>query len=168
MRETKEGPDRETAVGRRPKVTARGEGEALRVLGDAQRVKLTGADTGGRFTLIENENPPGTTLPLHRHRREDEIFYVVEGRVEFTIDGERVTGEAGATVLLPRGVPHTWEVVGDGPARMLIMLLPAGLEDFFRRVTVLSEDGPPEPERLGPLAEEFGIEILDGDGGPPA
>lgn len=151
-----------------PTITTRGEGEALRVLGDAQRVKLTGADTDGRFTLIENENPPGTGLPMHLHRHEEEIFYVVEGRVEFTVDGERVTGEAGTTVFLPRGVPHRWEVVGDAPARMLIMLLPAGLEEFFRRVTDLSADGPPEPERLGPLAEEFGIEILDGDGGPPA
>lgn len=164
MRESREQTEREAAA-RGPKVTGRGRGEELHVLGDTQRVRLTGADTGGRFTLIENENPPGTKLPLHVHRGEDEIFYVLEGRVEFTVDGDRVVAEPGSSIFLPRGVPHDWEVVGDGPARMLIMLLPAGLEAYFRALSALPEDGPPDPDRLAALSEEHGIEILESGGG---
>lgn len=151
-------------LAREPKISVRDQGDSLNVLGDTQRVKLTGEDTQGRFTLVENENPPGTTLPVHLHRNEDEVFYVVEGRVEFDVAGEVVEGEPGATVFLPRGVPHTWKVVGDEPARMLIMLFPAGLEGYFRELSALPSDGPPDMEKVMEISERHGIEFLDPEG----
>lgn len=163
---TSQRPPEGARPARGAKVTVRGQGDALGVLGDAQRVKLTGDDTGGRFTLIENENPPGTTLPVHLHRNEDEAFYVVEGRVEFDVAGDRVVGEPGATVFLPRGVPHTWRVVGEGPARMLIMLTPAGLEGYFRELSALPTDGPPDMGRVLEISERYGIEFPGLQGGP--
>lgn len=172
MRKTEETAGREAAAagalaeGRRPSVAARGEGERLDVLGDRQTVRLTGDETEGRFALIENENPPGTALPLHLHRREDEAFYVLEGRVDFTVDGERVPAGAGSTVFVPRGVPHTWEVVGAATARMLIMLFPAGLEGYFRKMSALAANGPPDMERVAALSEEYGIEILEAGEAP--
>lgn len=158
----------EARFARRPKITVRGQGDTLNVLGDAQRVKLTGEDTQGRFTLIENENPPGTTLPVHVHRNEDEVFYVIEGRVEFDVAGERVVGESGATVFLPQGVPHTWRVVGEVPARMLIMLMPAGLEAYFRELSALPADGPPDVEQILAISERYGIEFPEPEGGGPS
>ena len=83
---------------RAPKIVMRGEGPSLNVIGDTHTVKLTGTDTQGRFTLIKNLNPPGTTLPMHTHYNEDEVFYVVEGQVEFTANAASVLCEAGATV----------------------------------------------------------------------
>lgn len=153
---------------RKAKITVRGQGDSLNVLGDVQRVKLTGDDTQGRFALIENENPPGTTLPVHLHRNEDEIFYVVEGRVEFDVAGERVVGEPGATVFLPQGVPHTWRVVGETPARMLIMLMPAGLEGYFRELSALPADGPPDMGRVLEISGRYGIEFPEAQNILPA
>lgn len=144
---------------REAKFTVRGQGETLNVLGDNQVVKLTGAETEGRFTLVENENPPGVGPPPHVHRNEDEAFYVLEGRVEFEVDGDKVVGEAGATVFLPRGSTHTWRVVGEEPARMLIMLMPAGLEDYFRELSALAADGPPEMEKVLEVSARYGIEF---------
>lgn len=149
----------EARFAREAKITVRGQGDMFNVLGDVQRVKLTGEDTQGRFTLIENENPPGTTLPVHLHRNEDEVFYVVEGRVEFDVAGERVVGEPGATVFLPQGVPHTWRVVGEEPARMLIMLMPAGLEEYFRELSALPTDGPPDMGQVLEISGRYGIEF---------
>lgn len=141
-----------------PRLLAPGEGERLDVLGDRQTVKISGAETGGAFALIENVNPPGTGIPPHVHHREDEAFYVLEGRVEFTVEGEAHEVEAGAVVFLPRGTAHGFRVVGDRPARMLILLAPAGLEAYFRRLAAL--EGPPEPDALAALSEPFGIEFL--------
>ena len=159
---------KEARFARQAKITVRSQGDTLNVLGDAQHVKLTGKDTQGRFTLIENENPPGTTLPVHLHRNEDEVFYVLEGRVEFDVAGEQVVGESGATVFLPQGVPHTWRVVGGEPARMLIMLMPAGLEEYFRELSALPADGPPDMERVLEISGRYGIEFPEPQGGPSA
>lgn len=149
----------ETAFVREPKFTVREDGEMLNVLGDNQFVLLTGEDTEGRFTLVENRNPPGVGPPPHVHRNEDEVFYVLAGRVEFEVDGERRVGEAGTTVLLPRGSTHTWRVVGDEDARMLIMLMPAGLEDYFRELSGLAGDGPPDMEAVLEVSARHGIEF---------
>jgi quercetin dioxygenase-like cupin family protein len=158
----------EARFARQAKITVQGQGDTLNVLGDAQRVKLTGKDTQGRFTLIENENPPGTTLPRHVHRNEDEVFYVLEGRVEFDVAGELAIGEPGATVFLPQGVPHTWRVVGAEPARMLIMLMPAGLEDYFRELAALPAGGPPDMERVLEISGRYGIEFPEAHDDPSA
>ena len=151
-------PFREGSVAREPKFTVRDQGESLNVLGDHQFVMLTGEDTEGRFTLIENENPPGVGPPLHVHRNEDEAFYVLEGQVEFQVEGERTTAGPGTTVFLPRGSVHTWRVVGDEPARTLIMLMPAGLEAYFRELSGLAGEGPPEMETILEISARHGIE----------
>lgn len=138
-----------------------GHGHPLNVLGDRQTVKVTGEDTGGAFALVENHNPPGVGIPMHLHRHEDETFYVVEGDVRFTVDGEQIEAGPGTTVFLPRGTPHAFEVVGDGPARMLILLAPAGLEGLFRELAAL--DGPPDPAALAAACGPYGIEFLAPD-----
>ncbi|WNZ25623.1 hypothetical protein HJG54_24145 [Leptolyngbya sp. NK1-12] len=61
------------------RLTLGNEGQRLNVLGDSQRVILTGEDTGGLYALIENFNPPGMSIPLHLHHNEDETFNVLEG-----------------------------------------------------------------------------------------
>ena len=65
-----------------PKIVRANEGLTINVIGDIQTVKLTGKDTNGQFTLIEEENVPGTGIPLHVHFNEDEIFRVLEGEME--------------------------------------------------------------------------------------
>lgn len=141
-----------------PRVLPRGEGLFQNVLGDRQTVKLTGADTGGVFALVESENPPGVGIPPHIHHAEDEVFYVIEGRVAFTVDGAPVEAKAGTTVWLPQGTPHSFTVVGDRPARMLTLLFPAGLEALFAELATL--DGPPDPGALMETCAPYGIEFL--------
>ena len=92
------------------------EGQYINVIGDNQYIKLTGEETAGAYTLIEEINPPGVGVPLHLHENEDETFHVAEGQVEFTLDGKPVTAGAGTTVYLPRRVPHAFKVVGQTPA----------------------------------------------------
>ena len=134
-------------------------GEALRVLGELVYIKLTGAQTSGLFSLFELVNGPGTGVPPHVHAREDEVFYVVEGRVAFTIDGKALVAEAGASLHLPRGAPHGFQVSGDGPARIVAMVFPAGIEQMFRELAVLPP-GPPDLARVAEICGRHGITLL--------
>jgi quercetin dioxygenase-like cupin family protein len=147
---------------RAPLVLPRGEGEPLDVIGDRQTVKVSAEATDGAFVLVENLNEPGVSIPMHVHHDEDETFYVVSGQVEFTLADGPVVAEAGTTVFLPKGTPHAFRVVGDGPARMLTLLVPGRLEGLFRELAALPP-GPPDPARLAEMSAPYGIEFL-----PPA
>ena len=68
-----------------PKILPLGAGHALNVLGDHMTVRLTAAETGGRFTLVEQANEPGVGIPMHQHDGEDEVFHILEGQMEFQV-----------------------------------------------------------------------------------
>jgi quercetin dioxygenase-like cupin family protein len=140
-----------------------GKGESLWVAIDLVTFKATGAETAGAFASFETTVPPGGGTPPHSHEREDEHFFVLEGEVEFRVDGASCTGRPGTWVSLPRGSKHHFSNPTSKPARMLILAIPAGIEDFFRAVGVASEHAPPmTPERIGRLvstAAQYGIHI---------
>src|SRR5207244_6534467 len=83
------------------------------------------------LSLIESRTRGGA--PWHVHTREDEYFYVVEGTIVVHLDKETYEARPGSFVFLPRGVPHAWDVVGDGLATLLMMTAPAMLEEFLRQ-----------------------------------
>jgi quercetin dioxygenase-like cupin family protein len=143
------------------------QGKRLNVLGDSQRILLTAEDTTGSYALIENYNPPGVSIPLHLHRNEDETFYVVSGEVDFQINGEIMRGSAGTTVYLPRNAPHSFTVVGSEPAKMLMMLMPAGLEKYFEELSQLPSEEPPDMEKVIEISARYGIEFLSPSNNTP-
>ncbi len=144
------------------------KGKRLNVLGDSQRILLTGEDTAGIYSLIENYNLPGVSIPLHLHRNEDETFYVVSSEVDFQINGEVVRATAGTTVYLPRNAPHSFTVVGSEPAKMLMMLMPAGLEKYFEELSQLPTDEPPDMEKVIEVSARYGIEFLSPPNNAPS
>lgn len=117
------------------------------VVGDTYTVLLTGADTDGRYGLIDMHVPPGGGPPLHRHDFE-EMFHVLEGEVRFTFRGERVVARAGETVNIPARAPHHFVNASDRDARMLCMVTPPGLEEYFGRwgEPLAGRTTPPHPE----------------------
>ena len=95
------------------------------------RFMIPGADTGTRFSLVEHPMPPrGLAAPMHRHSREDEYSYVLEGRVGAQLGDEVVFGEVGDLIFKPRDQWHTFWNAGDEPARILEIISPAGFERF--------------------------------------
>lgn len=133
----------------RPRALDREAGEALWFFGGRTWLTATGAETGGAYGLIEQVMPPGTGSPWHRHHAEDESFYVVEGTLTFLIGAERITAGPGSYVFGPRGIPHGFRVEGERPARFLLMVTPAGFEEF---VVALGEPatGPGFPPAAPP------------------
>jgi quercetin dioxygenase-like cupin family protein len=133
-------------------------------------VKAGGEQTGERFSLHEHLAPRGMATPLHVQPREDETFYVLEGRLTFYLDGEPDSVPAGGSVFVPRGTPHAFQVDSE-TARYLVLNTPAGHERFFRAMgeparehTLPPPDQPaPDMGRMAAAAAEAGFEIL----GPP-
>jgi quercetin dioxygenase-like cupin family protein len=129
-------------------------------------VKTGRAETGGRFSQFETDDPRGTSTLLHVHRREDETFYVVEGEVTVQVGDQRFHLAAGDFAFAPRDVPHGYAVRSER-ARMLVTLCPGGLEELFvasgAPVTGAEAPGPdvaPPPEELARLMAERGVEVV--------
>src|SRR5262245_7288905 len=111
-------------------------------LGGEITFRLRGEDTDGRLTMFETVVSPGEGPPLHTHANEDECLVVTEGDVRFRLGDELEHAPVGSFVYVPRHVPHTWQNVGTGPARMLVLFTPAGMERFFDRFAAHDVQGP--------------------------
>ena len=109
--------------------------EHLGVAGDTYTILLSGADTAGRYALIDMHVPPGGGPPPHRHDFE-EMFSILDGEIELTFRGTTSTARTGDTVNIPANAPHLFRNTSDRPARMLCVCAPAGQENFFREVGV--------------------------------
>jgi quercetin dioxygenase-like cupin family protein len=120
-------------------------------------ILVAGEETGGRFALVETVEEKGARLPFHRHNREDETLYVLEGSLNVWIAGKRVYAPAGAAVFLPRGVEHAHAVATE-TARMLVYLVPSGCEDIYREVGAPGTSSL-DVERLVATAARYGCEI---------
>ena len=126
------------------------------------RFMLAGEETGGGFSLVEHPIPPrALAAPLHRHSREDEYSFVLEGRLGALLGDEVVYGHPGDLICKPRGQWHTFWNAGDEPARILEMISPAGFERYFVQMVDLLEQsvGAPDPSELGAIAAQHGLEV---------
>jgi quercetin dioxygenase-like cupin family protein len=155
-------------MSRNPITNSPPQGRTIAVVGDVYRFLATGDDTNGKYALFEALVGPGGGPPPHVHSREEEGFYVLEGEITFTINGERVVATAGMFANMPVGTPHSFKNQSNKPARMLISVAPAGMEKMFFEVGVPLTEGattalPPtkeEIEKLLTIAPRYGIEII--------
>lgn len=151
-------------------VVNKGEGERLNVVGDVVTIKATGKETGGAYSLIEVQTPPGGGAPMHFHTQEDEAFLPLEGEYELVIPEKSVSLAPGAFAFVPRGTVATYRNAGSTWGRMLILCTPAGHEEFMRAIgqplgagELPAAGGPPTPEQAAFLigtAAKFGVTIL--------
>jgi quercetin dioxygenase-like cupin family protein len=143
------------------------EGEMLWVADELMTLKATGEDSGGAYSLTDSVVPPGGGPPPHVHHWEDEAFWVLKGELEVLVGEDSFMAAAGSFVHLPKGIRHSYENVGSGPARFLTLIVPAGLEKFFKEVgkpgSDVSSPPPFEEEDINKLlavAPKYGAEIL--------
>ena len=141
-----------------PILTDAGGGHTFTMLGTSMRLITTAGDSGGRYTVLEQVTPPGWGPPRHIHSREDEIFYVLEGSYDLHVGNERRTVSAGASATLPRGIPHGFRNVASAHSRLLCIIAPRGLEEYFLALAKCSP--PPNPGQLVELARPFGLTLL--------
>jgi quercetin dioxygenase-like cupin family protein len=142
------------ALGERPIFEGPGKGgSAANPVGGQVEFKVRGPQSGDSLTAFETIVAAGQGPPLHTHANEAETLYVIEGLVRFKLDGELQTGPVGSFVFVPPRVPHAFQNIGDGPARMLIHFSPSGMERFFERFAELDAPGPDDFARIGAEVE---------------
>jgi quercetin dioxygenase-like cupin family protein len=112
--------------------------------GSSVEMKVESSQSGGDYGAVLWTVRPGEEPPLHTHSREDELVYVVQGQLIARVGDARVEVGPGAYAALPRGVPHTIEVVGD-QATLLLSFVPGGLERFL----VPRNGEQPDPAAFG-------------------
>lgn len=147
-------PETETPV---PIVRLPGEGKGVGVLGSGSTFKVLPAETGGAYAILEQQIPAGHGPPLHVHSHESEIFYILEGRFELTIGDEKLEVTAGALMVGPRGIPHTFRNIGEKTGRLLLTVIPGHFANYFLEV-----DGLPDRDRttIKALCAKYDVEIL--------
>ena len=143
-----------------PTIIGPTDGEAVTLQTIGVRFMIPGVDTGERLSLVEHPMPPrGLAAPLHRHNREDEYSFVLEGRIGALLGDDVVEAGPGDLVYKPRGQWHTFWNAGDEPARILEIISPAGFEDFFAELDQLGGALKAEPEALAALNDRYGLEM---------
>jgi mannose-6-phosphate isomerase-like protein (cupin superfamily) len=124
------------------------------------RFMIDGPTTGESFSLVEHPmSARALAAPLHRHHREDEYSYVIEGRMGALLGDEVLEAGPGDLVFKPRGEWHTFWNAGDEPCRILEIIQPAGFERFFAELVDLGGVTSADPETLGALCERYELEM---------
>ncbi len=124
------------------------------------RFMLDGERSDGGFSLVEHPmSARALAAPLHRHAREDEYSYVLEGRMGALLGDDVLEAGPGDLVVKPRGQWHTFWNASDEPCRILEVIAPAGFEGFFAELVELGGVAQAAPEVLGELCERYALEM---------
>jgi mannose-6-phosphate isomerase-like protein (cupin superfamily) len=119
---------------------------------DDPSLKASRRSTGGALSVLETTIEAGP--PLHVHDREDESFYVLDGELSIRCGSDAFDAPAGSFVFLPRGRPHRFWAMGQ-PAKLLLIAVPGGIEDYFRQINNASNDK--ERHQIG---EQYRIRVV--------
>ena len=121
-------------------------------------IKVGSADTGYAYTLVEDNLKTTFSLGLHLHRHHAETFYILQGSLEFFIDGDWMTAGPGACIHIPPGIPHACKVSDGSPsARMLMIFQPSGFDLFLSELAKLGPEDFANEETMAALQEKYDI-----------
>lgn len=136
-------------------------GESIQIGGFGTRVRVPAATTNGSASIVEHTLAAGTLgSPLHRHSREDETSYVLEGLLSVQVGDEVLTAGPGEIVVKPRGEFHAFWNAGEKPLRFLEVIAPGGFEAYFAELArIVPPHGPPDLDEIGALGARFGLEF---------
>jgi quercetin dioxygenase-like cupin family protein len=148
-------PESEMAT---PLVRGPGEGKVVGVLRNQSTFKVLPEATGGAYAILEQSIPAGHGPPLHVHRHETEIFYILEGKFEFRVADQTIAAPAGTTLVGPRDIPHTFRNVGPGDGRLLLTVIPGRFAGYFLEVDRVRDD---DRAAILALCAKYDVEILE-------
>jgi len=140
-----------------------GPTEGLTVImgGLSTTIKVPSAATQGTVAIVEHTLAPGCLgAPPHRHQREDEISYILEGELTVQIGEQVQVVSAGSLIMKPRQIWHTIWNAGTTPVRYVEIIAPGGVEDYFAaRARLIPEAGPPNMAAIAALQQQYGLEF---------
>ena len=142
-----------------PTIVAPDGGKLVELGAIGARMMAWAEETGGGFSVLEHPMPPRALgAPLHKHSREDEYSFVLEGRMGAQLGDDVVGAGVGDLVVKPREQWHTFWNAGDEPCRILEIISPGGFEHYFDRLGELLKSPDFDPMQIVELAAEYGME----------
>ena len=143
-----------------PRIIGPDGGKAVDLGSIGARFMAWTEETGGGFSLVEHPMPPRhLAAPVHKHSREDEYSFVVEGRMGALLGDDVVYAEVGDLAFKPRDQWHTFWNAGDEPCRILEIISPGGFEHFFDELGDMVDAQEMDPEKLAALGARYGLEV---------
>lgn len=149
------------------------QGQSLSVAGNTYRILISAEDTNGNYAVIDMLVPPGGGPGPHAHKNIQEMFYVVEGEIDFKMEGGSYTAKEGSFVNIPLGGPvHSFQNTTDKVAHLLCTVIPAGLDRFFEEIGKPVERGKflapsipttEELDKLRSIGKKYGQELYPPD-----
>jgi mannose-6-phosphate isomerase-like protein (cupin superfamily) len=142
-----------------PRIVGPTDGKAVDLLSVGVRFMAWTEETGGGFSLVEHPIPPKTLVaPIHRHSREDEYSFVLEGTMGALLGDDVVHAEPGDLAFKPRDQWHTFWNAGDTPCRILEIISPGGFEHYFEELAEALKAPTFTPEVIGEIGARYGLE----------
>jgi mannose-6-phosphate isomerase-like protein (cupin superfamily) len=143
-----------------PKIVGPNDGKAGFLGSIGVRFMINGPEAANCFSLVEHPmSARALAAPLHKHAREDEYSYVLEGNIGALLGDSVVIGKSGDLIFKPRNQWHTFWNAGDTPARILEIISPAGFENFFQELVDLGGVTKAAPELLAKLCSRYELEV---------
>ncbi|MBS1794139.1 MAG: cupin domain-containing protein [Acidobacteria bacterium] len=131
--------------------------EIWNVLGERIVCRVSGAETFGRFAVVEETSPPAGFVPPHFHHHTDELVYVLEGEYEVVTDGEKRRARPGEMLFIRRGTTHSLRNVSAAESRFLAIITPSGFENFFAEISRLDA---PEIEKIVEIGKRNDLALV--------
>lgn len=141
-----------------PIVRLGGGDDAVNVLDGRSRILVRPDEVGEAYAILEQVIPPGKGPPLHVHRHETEIFYVVEGTFEFRVGDQTLTVGPGSNLVGPRDIPHTFRNVGAEPGKLLLTIVPGRFGNYFIEVDTVEDR---DHETIRRLTAKYDVALLE-------
>jgi hypothetical protein len=123
-------------------------------------VKADHSETGGAFSLLEAEEPPGFGPPLHIHRDAAEAFYVIQGEYIIFLEGKEIACPAGSFIFIPAGVVHGFRV-GKLVSRKLNLYTPSAMVGYFDKLSLALKTGDVDDASLSAIATAHSMDVLE-------
>ena len=144
----------------KPHIVGPQDGKAVDLAVVGVRLMAWAEETGGGFSLVEHPIPPGMlAAPLHRHNREDEYSYVLEGRMGALLGDDVVYGEPGDFIFKPRDQWHTFWNAGESPCRILEIISPGGFEHYFDELAETMARPDFNPGMVPEIAARYALDV---------
>jgi quercetin dioxygenase-like cupin family protein len=149
-------------AGKRYSFVPPGGGRSYDWTRDHTFVKISTADTGGAFALMEDNLKVEFALGLHLHRQHAETFYILDGEVNFWIDGDWMTAAPGTCIHIPPGIPHVVDLPPGRTGRMLMIYQPSGFDQYLAELKSMTDEQLADEKLMGELDVKYDIINLGG------
>ncbi|PKH52919.1 hypothetical protein CXF68_20415 [Tenacibaculum sp. Bg11-29] len=136
------------------------EGKKWNVLGVKIVGKILSTQTNNKYSVIISETPPNQGPPLHVHKHEDELFYILKGNYVFHFGNKKIKAKQGDFIKLPRGIPHRFVNTDSIVGLTMNTITPGGFENFFSEISKESEANRLTKHKIDSIANKYGVSFV--------